>query len=76
MQNELEGNIRTIAIDYESKVVAVAGSLRTTIPLTLAGRLSLKKGDTILLRLVEVGPAVAPVRALLLRKKTSAKQSD
>jgi hypothetical protein len=73
-QKNQEASIRTIAIDYEVKVIAVAGSLRTTVPLTLARQLSLKRGDTLLLSLVEVGK-ISPVRAILMRKKT-AKQSD
>jgi len=72
--NELDGTIRSIVIDYEAKVMEVAGSLRTTIPLTLAKQLSLERGDTILLNLVEIGNE-NPVRALLLRKKTSTKRS-
>ncbi|MGA3407007.1 MAG: hypothetical protein ABSD49_14860 [Candidatus Bathyarchaeia archaeon] len=73
-QKDEEASIRTIAIDYEVKVIAVAGSLRTTIPLTLARQLSLKRGDTLLVSLVEVGKH-APARAILMRKKT-ARQSD
>jgi antitoxin component of MazEF toxin-antitoxin module len=73
-QKEQEASIRTIAVDYEVKVIAVAGSLRTTIPLTLAKQLSLKRGDTLLVSLVEVGK-VTPVRAILMRKKTT-RQSD
>jgi len=62
--------LRRIPIDFDVKVVAVAGSLRMTIPLQLAKELTLRKGDTVLVSLVELGSE--PLKALLVRKKGKA----
>jgi len=70
---ELEGRIRIVPVEFEVKVIAVAGSLRTTVPLTLARQLSLKRGDTLMLSLVEVGNGDSPARAILMRKKMTSK---
>ena len=67
--DRLSDEIRHIPLDLEVKVIAVAGSLRTTIPLALARKFSLKVGDTLLMSLVEVGKSDEPEKAILVRKK-------
>jgi antitoxin component of MazEF toxin-antitoxin module len=61
-------DFRQIPLDFDVKVVAVAGSLRMTIPTQLAKELALGRGDTVLVSLVEVG-SDSPLKALLVRKK-------
>jgi len=55
-------------VDFEVTVGALGGSLRVTVPSQLAKELSLTRGDTVLMSLVQVGPDEAS-KALLTMKK-------
>ena len=66
----LPDTMRSIALDFNVNVVAVAGSLRTTIPLQLAKELSIGRGDTLLMRLIQLGDEPEAAKAILVRKKS------
>lgn len=61
--------IWSIALYFSVTVVAVAGSLRTTIPLQLANELSIRGGDTLLMRLIQLGDELE-AKAIPVPKKS------
>jgi bifunctional DNA-binding transcriptional regulator/antitoxin component of YhaV-PrlF toxin-antitoxin module len=55
-------------VDFEVTIGILGGSLRVTIPLPLAKHLGLKRGDTVLMSLIEP-TGTESSKAILLEKK-------
>ena len=55
-------------VDFEVTVGALGGSLRVTVPSQIAKELSLSRGDTVLMSLVQVGPDETSKGLLTMKK--------